>query len=75
MQKFANNREQLTNAYYKYRGYYDQKAAAKPLKEKSFCLILNQKLLEQSTVIASDVQTWLPLYRIEKALTNAIYII
>ena len=66
MQKFGENKEKLTTAYLKYKKYYDQKASAKPIPEKSFCLLLNPKLLEQSTVIASQIQKWLPLYKVEK---------
>ena len=75
MQKFGENKEKLTTAYLKYKKYYDQKASAKPIPEKSFCLLLNPKLLEQSKVIASQVQKWLPLYRVEKVLTDSNYII
>ena len=75
MQKFGENKEKLTTAYLKYKKYYDQKASAKPIPEKSFCLLLSPKLLEQSMVIASQVQKWLPLYRVEKALTDSNYII
>ena len=73
--KFGENKEKLTTAYLKNKKYYDQKASAKPIPEKSFCLLLNPKLLEQSTVIASQVQKWLPLYKVEKALTDSNYII
>ena len=75
MQKFGENKEKLTTAYLKYKKYYDQKASAKPIPEKSFCLLLNPKLLEQSTVIASQVQKWLQVYKVEKALTDSNYII
>ena len=75
MQKFRENKEKLTTAYLKYKKYYDQKALAKPIPEKSFFLLLNPKLLEQSTVIASQVEKWLPLYKVEKALTDSNYII
>ena len=75
MQKFGENKEKLTTAYLKYKKYYDQKASAKPIPEKSFCLLLKPKLLEQSTVIASQVQKWLPLYKVEKVLTDSNYII
>ena len=74
MQKFGETKK-LTTAYLKYKKYYDQKASAKPIPEKSFCLLLNPKLLEQSTVIASQVQKWLPLYKVEKVLTDSNYII
>ena len=72
MQKFGENKEKLTTAYLKYKKYYDQKASAKPIREKSFCLLLNPKLLEQSTVIASQVQKWLSLYKVEKSLLTLI---
>ena len=36
---------------------------------------MNPKLVEQSTVIASQVQKWLPLYKVEKVLTDSNYII
>ena len=36
---------------------------------------MNPKLLEQPTVIASQVQKWLPLYKVEKVLTDSNYII
>ena len=75
MQKFGENKEKLTTAYLKYKKYYDQKASAKPIQDKSFCLLLNPKLLEQSTVIASQVQKWLPLYKVENVLTDSNYII
>ena len=75
MQNFGENKEKLTTAYLKYKKYYDQKATAKPVPEKSFFLLLNPKLLEESTVNASQVQKWLPLYKIEKVLTDSNYII
>ena len=56
LQKFAENKEKLTTAYLKFKKHYEQKASAKPIPEKSFCLLLNTRLLEQSTVIASTVQ-------------------
>ena len=75
MQNLGENKKKLTTAYLKYKKYYDQKASAKPISEKSFCLLLNPKLLEQSTVIASQVQKWLPLYKMENVLTDSNYII
>ena len=72
MQKFGENKDKLTTAYLKYKKYYDQKASAKPILEKSICLLLNPKLLEQSTVIASQVQKRLPLYKVEKSLLTLI---
>ena len=75
LQKFGENKEKLTTAYLKYKKYYDRKASAKPIPEKLFCLLSNPKLLEQSTVIASQVQKWLPLYKEEKVLPDSNYII
>ena len=73
MQKFGENKEKLTNAYLlKYKKYYDQKASREPIAEKSFCLLLNPRLLEHSTVISSQVQKWLPLYKVEKSLLTQI---
>ena len=64
----------MTRANLKYKKYYDQKASAKPIPQKSFCLLLNPKLIEQSTVIASPGQKWLPLYEVEKVLNDSNYI-
>ena len=36
---FGETKEKLTTAYLKYKKYYDQKASAKPIPDKSFCLI------------------------------------
>ena len=57
-----------------YKKYFDPKASTKPIPEKSFCPLFNPKLLEQSTIIASHVQKWLPLYKVEKVLTDSNYI-
>ena len=75
LQKLGQNKEKLRTAYLKYKKFYNQKASAKSIPEKSFCLLLNPKLLEQSTVIASQVQKWLPLYKVGEVLTDSIYII
>ena len=61
--------------YHKYRAYYDCKAEAKPLALFSYCLSLNSKLTTQSDFASKSLPIWLPLYRIEKILTNSIYII
>ena len=41
LQKFSETKTRLIDSYHRYRGYYDQKATAKPLKLHSFCLLLN----------------------------------
>ena len=75
MQKFGEIKEKLKTAYFKYNKYYDQKASAKPIPEKNILSAFESQLLEQSTVIASQVQKWLPLYKLEKVLTDSNYII
>ena len=57
-----------------YRAYYDCKAEAKPLALFSYCLLLNPKLMTQSDFLSKSLPIWLPLYRIEKILTNSNYI-
>ena len=64
MQKFGENKEKLTTAYLKYKKYYDQKASAKPIPEKSFCLLLNPKLLAQPTVTAVNTNYTQCVHRI-----------
>ena len=61
--------------YHKYRWYYDAKAKAKPLELYSHCLLLNPLLTSQSDFASKHLQVCLPLYRVEKVLTNANYII
>ena len=56
MQKFGETNEKLTTTYLKYKKYYEHKASAKPISEKPFCLLLNSMLVEQSIVIASQVE-------------------
>ena len=73
--KFCETQLKLTEMYNKYRAYYDCKAEAKPLALFSYCLLLNPKLMTQSDFASKSLPIWLPLYRIEKILTNSNYII
>ena len=73
--KFSETKFKLTEMYNKYRAYYDCKAEAKPLALFSYCLLLNPKLMTQSDFASKSLPIWLPLYRIEKILTNSNYII
>ena len=73
--KFSETKFRLTEMYNKYRAYYDCKAVAKPLALFSYCLLLNPKLMTQSDFASKSTPIWLPLYRIEKILTNSNYII
>ena len=74
-EKFAENKSRLITSYHKYRKYYDQKADAHPLKLHEYCLVLNPKLTNQNDFASKSMQVWLPLYRIEKVLTNSNYLI
>ena len=74
LQKFGENKQRLLDSYQRYRSYYDQKAEAQPLKLHSHCLLLNPRLTRQNDFTQKAVQTWLPLYRFEKVLTNSNYI-
>ena len=73
--KFAENKLRLIESYQRYRYYYDKKAEAKPLQYHSYCLLLNPKITSQQQTITKTVQVWLPLYRVEKVLTDSNYII
>ena len=72
--KFSETKLKLTEMYNKYRAYYDCKAEDKPLA-LFYCLLLNPKLMTQSHFASKSLPNWLPLYRIEKILTNSNYII
>ena len=75
LQKFSEAKSKLTEMYNRYRAYYDYKAEAQPLKQFSFCLLLNPKLMTQSDFSSKFLPIWLPLYRVEQVLTNSNYII
>ena len=73
LKKFSNAKESLAKSFARYRRYYDQKATANPLTERTYCLLLNPKLTEQSAFSPKSIQKWLALYRIEKVLTDSNY--
>ena len=75
VESYAVTKERLSQMYHKYRWYYDAKAKAKPLELYSHCLLLNPLLTSQSDFASKHLQVWLPLYRVEKVLTKANYII
>ena len=66
LQKFSHTKPRLLDAYRKYRTYYDKKAAAKPLVQKQYCLLLNPSLMSQSDFAVKSCTIWLPIYKIEK---------
>ena len=73
--KFGDTKLKLTEMCNKYRAYYDYKAEAKLLAPFSYCLLVNPKLMNQSDFASKSLPIWLPLYRVEKSLTNSNYII
>ena len=75
LKKFQNTRESLAKSFNRYRRYYDRKARANPLTEHTFCLLLNPRLTEQSASSPKIIQKWLALYRVERVLTAANYLI
>ena len=75
LEKFKETKDNIVSSYHRYRGYYDQKALAQPLVLHSLCLLLNPLLTNQSDTRNKSLQVWLPLYRVEKVLTNSNYIV
>ena len=75
LEKFSHTKSRLSDAYHKYRTYYDKKAAAKPLVKKEYCLLLKSSLLTQSDFAAKSCTIWLSLYKIEKVLAKSNYLI
>ena len=52
-----------------------KKAAAKPLVQKQYCLLLKPSLLTQSDFATKSCTIWLSLYKIENVLTKSNYLI
>ena len=75
LEQFSHTKSRLLDAYHKYRTYYDKKAAAKPLANQQYCLLLNPSLLTQSDFAAKSATIWLSLYKVEKVLTKSNYLI
>ena len=75
LENFSHTKSRLLDAYHKYRTYYDKKAAAKPLAQHDYCLLLNPSLTTQSDFAAKSTTIWLSLYRVEKVLTKSNYLI
>ena len=75
LEKYKDTQQNLITSYHRYRSYYDMKSEAQPLQLHSHCLLLNPKLTEQNDFGSKSMQVWLPLYRVEKVLTNSNYIV
>ena len=76
LEKLKETKDNTVASYHRYRRYYDVKALAQPLPLPlhSFCLLLNPLLTNQSDSRNKSLQVWIPLYRVEKVLTNSNYI-
>ena len=59
--------------YNEYCAFNDCTTEAKPLALFSNCLLLNGKMMTQSDFAVKSLPIWLPLYPIEKILTNINY--
>ena len=68
-------KDSLISSYLKYKKYYDRKANASPLALHSYCLILDPKCTTQIATMNKQQSRWIPMYRVEKILTNANYIV
>ena len=61
--------------YLKLRTYYDKKAAAEPLANHQYCLLLILSLLTRSDFAAKFITIWLSRYKYEIVLTKLNYLI
>ena len=75
LKKFQSTEESLAKSFNRYWRYYDRKVRANPITANTYCLLLNPRLTEQSALDSKLIQKWLALYRIEKVLTDSIYLI
>ena len=64
LEQLSHTKLRLLDAYHKYRTYYDKIAAAKPLMQHQYCLLLNPSLLKQSDFVTKSNDIWLSLYRV-----------
>ena len=72
---FSTARENAIKSYQKYKSYYDRKCASTPLELHSYCLLLDPKITNQNSGFEKQKSKWLPLFRVEKILTNNNYIV
>lgn len=71
----ASAKDNAVQAYLKYRTYYDKKAFAQPLKLHSYCLLLDPRLTGHDMFTKKNQSKWIPLFKVEKVLTNMNYIV
>ena len=72
---FQDVRRNTTQAYIKYKAYYDEKANASKLKQSDYVHILQPKEDQQGCKIPVTDFRWIGPYIIEKVLPNNIYLV
>ena len=72
---FRDVRENTTQAYIKYKAYYDKKANASKLKKADYVFILQPKGDHQGSKIPFTDFRWIGPYIIEKVLPNNKYLV
>ena len=68
-------RKNVTQAYIKYKAYYDKKANASKLKEADYAYVLQPKADHQGSKIPFPEFPWIGPYIIEKVLPNNNYLV
>ena len=68
-------RKNATQAYSKYKAYYDKKANVSILKEADYVYVLQPKTDHQGSKIPFTEFRWIGPYIIEKVLPNSIYLV
>ena len=75
LKMYASQKEHLTTRYYKHKEFYDKKAAAQPLKQKDYCLLLNPLYDTQKQVMHKMQPKWLATYIVESCYSDENYLI
>ena len=68
-------KQNIMQSYIKYKGYYDRKAKAAPLKENEYCIVLQPKADNQGSKIPFRDYRWVGPFIVQKALPNENYIV
>ena len=74
-EKYKQVNDNILQAYYKYKRYYDRKVQALQLKINDFAFLLNPKVTTQSDKIAYSHFKWEGPFKVVKVLSNFNYII
>ena len=68
-------RKSATQAYIKYKAYYDEKASDSKLKKADYVYVLQSEVDHQVSKISLTEFRWLSPYIIEKVLSNNNYLV